>query len=72
MVNIDAAAKTIVEALRTDLDEEIEKKKLKDKDEKKEIQGFKWVRCFHCGRHFREINWHEPPSCPFCRRSRVD
>ena len=39
-----------------------------------EANGWKEEKCFNpnCGRYFWSLNWHEPPSCPKCRRSRVD
>jgi predicted Zn-ribbon and HTH transcriptional regulator len=51
-----------VEAVRNSL-----KVQEDDLDEK-----FPWVKCWGCGKYFRELSWNDPPSCPFCRKSRVD
>lgn len=54
------------------------KKLGKDKIDLSEIpgeelgDGKRWVKCFSCGVYFYEKNWHTPPSCPHCHRSRVD
>ncbi len=52
---------------------------VKDKEgavlcEKCETKGWKEEKCFNpkCGSYFWSLNWHEPPSCPICNRSRVD
>lgn len=71
MIEIDQIAKLIKEGLQPlsgiDLEEE---KKIRRMDEKPEVS--REVKCFHCGKYFYEKNWHTPPSCPFCHRSRVD
>ena len=35
-------------------------------------KGLKLTKCYSCGGVFWEKDWATPPSCPHCKRSRVD
>jgi predicted Zn-ribbon and HTH transcriptional regulator len=54
------------------LDQWEEDKFLKEHDDSKKEDVSREVKCHNCGNWFKEINWHTPPSCPYCNRSRVD